>query len=229
MPSVNSISRSSVSSSSPPGRHSAYSQWQIGRSIPAGSVCSTSAGVNGDSGGVSPDPPPEPPPPVHSGLFERYGDNGGHPLGWRYTKSPANVKMLGRAAAELGLSDAFRLESDVEMLVVRNVVNGSGDVSVVAPACGFMEADRQLNELDRLLASFEGRWKSSSDGDMRSFGDRRNEEEVRHRVAVGVVDAAGGTMEILISAEGEWLCRFGESLLEADVGDCLGLPADGAT
>lgn len=113
-------------------------------------------------------------------------------MGCRYTKSLAKVKMFGREAAELGLRDAFRLESEVEILLRINV-NGSES------AGGFIEADRQLNELDRLLASFEGRWKSSRDGEIRSFGDRRNEEEVRHRPtfagADGEVDA-GGTMEI---------------------------------
>lgn len=106
--------------------------------------------------------------------------------------------MLGREEAELGLSDALRLESEVEMLL-RCRVNGSES------AGGLIEADRQLNELDRLLASFEGKWKSSREGEMRSFGDKRNEEEVRHRppplaVAVGVVDA-GGTIEIWMSGD----------------------------
>lgn len=105
--------------------------------------------------------------------------------------------MFGREAAELGFSDALRLESDVEMLL-RISVNGSES------AGGLIEADRQLNEFERLLASFEGRWKSSREGEIRSFGDRRNEEEVRQRppsvaVAVGVVD--GGMMEIWMSGD----------------------------
>lgn len=119
--------------------------------------------------------------------------------------------MFGREAAELGFSDALRLESDVEMLL-RISVNGSES------AGGLIEADRQLNEFERLLASFEGRWKSSREGEIRSFGDRRNEEEVRQRppsvaVAVGVVD--GGMMEIWMS--GDWLDRFEST--EAEGGD----------
>lgn len=57
----------------------------------------------------------------------------------------------------------FKLESDVNMGLFMNKT-GSSDSR---------RDDRQLNELDRLLANLDGNWNISSEGDSKRFGDSR--------------------------------------------------------
>lgn len=117
----------------------------IGVNINDGSVCRTATGVNGDDGGVS------------NGLFERCGDSGGFDF-VRFSMG------LSRKSPKLKMFlQVFRFESDVKIGLLMNRM-GSSDRR---------REDRQLNELDRLLASLEGNWNISSDGDSSRFGDNK--------------------------------------------------------
>lgn len=93
-----------------------------------GSFCSTATGVNGDDGGVS------------NGLFERCGETGGLDF-VRFSMG------LCRKSPKLKIFlHVFKLESDVNMGLLMNKT-GSSDRR---------RDERQLNELDRLLASLDG-------------------------------------------------------------------------
>lgn len=153
------------------GRHSAYNHWNIGDNIKAGSVCSTAIGVSGDDGGVSKDVACD-----SSGLRARYGDSGGRP------RTDCRCSSIGLSRKSLKLKIflqlpampppppseadvlAFKFESDVDNVEFR--------ISSVSSAL-FIEADRQLNELDKLLAILVGNWNISNDGDSNKFGDKR--------------------------------------------------------
>lgn len=120
-------------------------------------------GVNGDDGGVSKDVCDS------NGLLARYGDNGGRPrtgcrcnsIGFKKKSPKLNIFLL---AAALLLMPDFKFESDVEI--------GLRSINKLSSDC-FIVADRQLNELDRLLANFEGNWNISNVGESRRFGDKR--------------------------------------------------------
>lgn len=93
-----------------------------------GNVCSTATGVNGDDGGVS------------NGLFDRCGDSGGLDF-VRFSMG------LSKKSPKLNIFlHVFKLESDVNIGLFMNRI-GSSDSRL---------DDRQLNELERLLASLEG-------------------------------------------------------------------------
>ncbi len=93
-----------------------------------GSVCNTATGVNGEDGGVS------------NGLFDRCGDRGGLDF-VRFSIG------LSRKSPKLKIFlQVFKLESDVKMGLFMNRI-GSSDSR---------RDERQLKELDRLLASLEG-------------------------------------------------------------------------
>lgn len=126
-------------------KHSEYNHWMIGVNMNDGSFWSTATGVNGDDGGVS------------NGLFDRCGDSGGFDfvrLSIGLSKKSPKLKIFLLV---------FKFESDVNMGLLMNSI-GSSDKR---------RDDKQLNELDRLLASLEGNWNISSDGDSSRFGDNR--------------------------------------------------------
>lgn len=103
------------------------------------------------------------------GLLARYGDNGGRPrtgcrcnsIGFKKKSPKLNIFLL---AAAFALTPDFKFESDVEI--------GLRSINKLSSDC-FIDADRQLNELDKLLANFEGNWNISNVGESRRLGDKR--------------------------------------------------------